>query len=110
MNKYFVITITYVLTCFFCIEISAQNKLQKDSMKEKFDDYSNRNNEKRANDAFEDFKRQLNNTIVVINNKIYTLDSEKYKFLNKRNILNMQVIKDDSSKLCIKNIIIITTR
>lgn len=56
-----------------------------------------------------DYFKTKESTIVVIDNKFYSIDDRKFKDLSKDKINSIEVIKDEQSKLKIKYIIIIKT-
>jgi hypothetical protein len=58
---------------------------------------------------FADYLKTKESTIIVIDNKFYSIDDRKFKDLNKDKIKSIEVIKDDKSKLKIKYIIIVKT-
>ena len=49
-------------------------------------------------------------TIVVINNRIYSTHSKEFQQLQGSRIIDMKVVKDDSSSTGINNIIIVNTK
>ena len=53
---------------------------------------------------------QEQSTIVVINNKIYSLDDIAFRQLDPSKILEMNIVKDDASTSSIKAIIFIKTK
>lgn len=56
------------------------------------------------------FIEQQTPTIVIIDDKIYTTESEEFKKLAKANISEMKVVTDEKSTSGIKKIIIIQTK
>ena len=78
------------------------------------DDYSNFKNDPRARPlTMQILKGQrLDNTIVVIDNKIYRLDSKEYLELNRGDslIVKPTIIKDTTSQTAIKYILIFKTK
>ena len=96
-----------VICCFISPESSAQIKNNVDTLLPMNNDFSNKTV---RSVMYHDYLNQLNNTIVIIDKKIYKLDAKEFKELRKENILEIQVIKDEMSKSEIKNIIIIITK
>lgn len=65
----------------------------------------------RQNDHLPSYKKEFNpSTILVINNKIYSIGDWEFQKLNPSQILEMNIVKDDASTSSIKAIIFIKTK
>ncbi len=65
----------------------------------------------RQNDRLTPYKKEYNpSTIVVMNNKIYSLDDWEFQKLDPSQILEMNIVKDNASTSNIKAIIFIKTK
>jgi hypothetical protein len=60
--------------------------------------------------ASKDFAKSLVSTVVIIDRKIYTLQSKEWLYINKKEISSMSIVKDEKSLSPIKCVITITTK
>jgi hypothetical protein len=91
--------------------VSYSQTLQTDTTKPYLEDYSNKKwSGKALTTSGIDFLRTKSSTLVLINNKMFKIDDREFTALDPSKIEKMDIIKDESSKSCIKYVIMITTK
>jgi len=99
-----------VLFFSFCFHFAfAQKETLIDSLTKGMNDFSNDKNSKHVNLINALNAKQLASTIVIIDSKIYKINSKEVQEFNEKDIVSLHIIKDERSETDIKNIIIIST-
>ena len=110
LNLFYMIKILSALIAglLFSVCATAQN-MPQDSLQAQPNDFSNR---KQVDLLLlqQDIARTKANTIVIIDQKIVSIDDELFRRLDYTKVKKMEVIKDDDSKTTIRNVILITTK
>lgn len=73
------------------------------------DDFSNRS-ERRTNTLYNEALYQQKNTLVIINQKLYSIGAKEFTTLSKDSIAELRIIHDEQTAAPVKTVIWIRTR